>query len=208
MNPIDNAALVFLSVYALAIITPGPNFMLVSNAALGHMRLYGLAAAFGIATGSYLFSLAGIFGLLLLISSWAPMESVLRFVGGGYLLWIGISMLKRLRSTPVNPGGGMHVNLSVSEAYCRGLTTNLTNPKAWAFYLSLFTLLGSPEYSFAGKNLLAFTMFFISLSWYSVVVLVLSSASNKIFAQRTQAFVQGTLGVVLIAMASRILFGY
>ncbi|RME40634.1 MAG: LysE family translocator, partial [Deltaproteobacteria bacterium] len=59
MDSVSLQILSFLSIFTLAIVSPGPNFVLVSRTALVHSRRSGLFAAFGVATGSGLFALAG-----------------------------------------------------------------------------------------------------------------------------------------------------
>lgn len=208
MTSAASVTLLFLSVYTLAIITPGPNFILVSTSALTESRRYGLATSLGIATGSFLFSLAGIFGLLLLVSSWSPMEIALRFCGGGYLLWIGGLMLRNANKEVPAASASLRDNRTCTDAYRRGLLTNLTNPKAWAFYLSLFTLIATPDFSLSGKLFLAFSMFIISFFWYGTVAFLMTSPAAKIFTGRVQQFVQGGLGMLLIVFAVRILLGH
>ncbi len=51
-----------LGVFTLAIVCPGPNFLLVSKTALADSRRAGLYTAFGVAVGSGLFALAGMTG--------------------------------------------------------------------------------------------------------------------------------------------------
>ena len=170
------AIFTFLGVYTLAIVSPGPNFILVTNTALGDSRRAGLFTALGVATGSGLFALAGLAGLLVLVNSLPHFAIILRIAGGGYLTWIGFDMLRNRNRRPVTkivdaPGKGG----SPMAWYRTGLLTNLSNPKAWAFYLSLFTLVMSPDFPLWGKLFLNVAMFLISLGWYSAMVMLISS---------------------------------
>ena len=61
------AIFTFLSAFTFAIVSPGPNFILVTNTALGQSRRAGLLTALGVATGSGLFALAGLVSLLLVL---------------------------------------------------------------------------------------------------------------------------------------------
>jgi len=92
------AIFTFLSVFTFAIVSPGPNFILVTNTALGQSRRAGLLTALGVATGSGLFALAGLVGLLVLVHSIPYFALLTRFVGGGYLAWIGVEMLRHCQS--------------------------------------------------------------------------------------------------------------
>jgi len=195
----------FLTVFALAIISPGPNFVLVVNSAVGESREHSLLTAFGVATGSFLFALAGLFGLLVLVTSWPPLNELLVYLGGGYLFWIGATMLlaSLRRRAPVPASVTQPVALRV--AYRRGLLTNLSNPKAWAFYLSLFSLMVAPDSTVWGKLLLAVSMFLISFTWYAVVALLMSLGRARSLMQVLQPLVQALLGLILIMVSARLL---
>ena len=61
MESIWPAIFTFLGVFTFAIISPGPNFILVTNTALNRSRREGILTATGVATGSDIFA----FGALL-----------------------------------------------------------------------------------------------------------------------------------------------
>ncbi len=58
-----------LFVFSMAIISPGPNFVLVLNTALNRSRREVMYTALGVAIGSTLFAVAGLFGLILILDS-------------------------------------------------------------------------------------------------------------------------------------------
>lgn len=196
-----------LTIFTLAIVSPGPNFILVTKISLTDSRRAGLYTAFGVATGSGLFALAGLTGLLFLISTLPHFAIVIRYLGGGYLTWLGVEMLlhcKRPYSTRVTSSRARTTTLSPSRAYRSGLMTNLTNPKAWAFYLSLFTLVVQPGTPTMAKVALNLAMFAISLGWYTIVVMLISDRRIQPGFIRIQPAIQGCLGLLLIWLATRL----
>ncbi len=202
------AIFTFLSLFTFAIVSPGPNFILVTNTALGQSRRAGLLTALGVATGSGLFALAGLVGLLVLVDSLPYFALITRFVGGSYLAWIGVDMLRHCRSTKApDTATNTQRELSPLASYRIGLLTNLTNPKAWAFYLSLFALLMNPDFPLWGKVVLNIAMFVISFAWYAIVVVLISNRRFKPVFLGLQPVIQGTLGVLLVVLGGRILLG-
>ena len=135
MESIWPAIFTFLGVFTFAIISPGPNFILVTNTALNRSRSEGLLTATGVATGSGIFAFAGLVGLLPLVHSLPHFAEVMRFVGGGYLAWIGLDMLRTCRREIVPETVDKVIGASAMVSYRTGMLTNLTNPKAWAFSL-------------------------------------------------------------------------
>lgn len=208
MEPIWINFVSVLTIFTLAIVSPGPNFILVTKTSLTDSRRAGLYTALGVATGSGLFALAGLTGLLLIISTLPHFAITLRFLGGGYLAWLGIDMLIHCRRSIVTRMATSPISatrLSPARAYRTGLLTNLTNPKAWAFYLSLFSLVVQPGTPATAKVALNVAMFFISLGWYTIVVLLISDSRIQPGFVRLQPVIQSCLGLLLIGLAIRLL---
>ena len=164
--------------------------------------------ALGVATGSGLFALAGLVGLLVLIHSMPYFALMTRFVGGGYLAWIGADMLRHCRNkSAADTATTVQRETSPLASYQIGLLTNLTNPKAWAFYLSLFALLMNPDVPLWGKVVLNIAMIVISFAWYAVVAVLISSRKFQPVFLGLQPFIQGLLGVLLLVLSGKILLG-
>lgn len=206
MHTTWTAIFTFLSVFTFAIISPGPNFILVTNTALIQSRRAGLLTALGVATGSGLFALAGLAGLLVLVHSVPYFAMITRFAGGGYLAWLGFDMLRHCRKR-LTTDTEVKKEISSLSSYRTGLLTNLTNPKAWAFYLSLFALLMNPDFPFWGKVVLNISMFVISFAWYAIVAVLISSRRFQPVFIGLQPVVQCALGVLLVVLGGKVLVG-
>ena len=208
MDPVWLNIFAVLTVFTLAIVSPGPNFIMVVNTALSDSRRAGIYTSLGVATGSGLFALAGMIGLILVINSLPHFAILVRIVGGSYLVWLGFNMIRSSRNLPETAPESLTVTRPTKQpvaAYRTGLLTNLSNPKAWAFYFSLFTLVMTPETPFWAKASLNSAMFVISFAWYaSVAVLITDSRIRPMFL-RVQPVVQSVLGIVLIWLGGRLL---
>lgn len=197
-----------LIVFSLAIISPGPNFIMVVNTSISDSRRAGVYTSLGVATGSGLFALAGMLGLILLINSLPNFAIVIQILGGSYLVWLGYNMILSARKSPSTDSSINAVQLpalSSFSAYRLGLLTNLTNPKAWAFYFSLFTLVMTPETPLWSKVLLNIAMFGLSFVWYALVAVLITDNRIRPMFLRVQPVVQSVLGVVLIWLGGRLL---
>jgi len=113
-------------------LTPGPNSLL----ALTHGALYGarrtlLTIIGGVFGFSALIALA-MFGLTALLQASASVLTVLKWVGGAYLLWLGIQLWR-------SPALQLDVNtrvarLSNAGMLRQGLLSAMANPKVLLFY--------------------------------------------------------------------------
>ncbi|NTY91834.1 LysE family translocator [Pseudomonas putida] len=123
-------------IYLLASIglslTPGPNSLL----ALTHGALYGARRTlFTIVGGVFGFSaLIGLtmFGLSALLQTSASVLSVLKWVGGAYLVWLGIQLWR-------SPGLQLELTersarLGNAGLFRQGLLSAMANPKVLLFY--------------------------------------------------------------------------
>ena len=123
-------------IYLLASIglslTPGPNSLL----ALTHGALYGARRTlFTIVGGVFGFSALialAMFGLTALLQTSASVLTVLKWVGGAYLVWLGIQLWR-------SPALHLEVNaraarLSSAGMFRQGLLSAMANPKVLLFY--------------------------------------------------------------------------
>ena len=207
----DHNFLTVLLVFSLAIISPGPNFILVVNRALTVSRQSAVYTAFGVAVGSGLFAFAGMLGLILLINSLPYFSVLIRLLGGGYLLYLGLSMvwsgIRRAGLTATDMPKAK-VAQRPATAFLSGLTTNLTNPKAWAFYFSLFTLVVDPATPVRLKMVLVLIMFLISFSWYATMAVLVSDRRVQQRFLSFQPVIRSVLGSLLAFIGGRMLLRY
>lgn len=123
-------------IYLLASIglslTPGPNSLL----ALTHGALYGARRTlFTIVGGVFGFSALialAMFGLSALLQTSASVLGILKWVGGAYLVWLGVQLWRspalHLEVTPQTP------RLSNASLLRQGLLSAMANPKVLLFY--------------------------------------------------------------------------
>ena len=195
-----------LLIFTIAIISPGPNFIFVVNRSLSDSRRTGFYSAFGVSTGSGIFAIAGLLGLIVLISALPYFSVFIRYLGGGYLIYLGITMLASYRQKPqIVQKTSDHILMAPLAAYWTGLFTNLTNPKAWAFYLSLFTLMIENHYPAWAKVFLAVCMFLISFCWYALMAFLISDRRIQGRFLQIQPVIKSVLGSLLFLLGGKLL---
>jgi threonine/homoserine/homoserine lactone efflux protein len=128
---------VSLATYAAAAavltVTPGLDTALVlRTAATGSARQAGLAAL-GIVAGCFSWAIVVSVGLGAVLAASQVAYSIVRWVGAGYLVWVGYKMLRHPRQTFVVQTAGLKADRT---AFGTGLLTNLLNPKVGIFYVS------------------------------------------------------------------------
>jgi len=115
-------------------LSPGPDmiFILAQTAKRGVRA--GFAAMFGIWTGAFVHVLFAALGLSAILSTSATAFAVVKWIGAGYLIWLGIQALH-------SKGSDMSINtntpnMSLQRIYKQGVLVSILNPKVAIFFLA------------------------------------------------------------------------
>ena len=120
------------SVMIAAAFIPSVSTLTVSARAVALGFSHGVLTTLGIVVGDILFILIAIYGLSLLIQVMGNYFSLIRYIGGIYLIWLGI-MLWRTKLD--NNGIINNTNSSLLYSFMTGLFITLGDQKAIFFYL-------------------------------------------------------------------------
>ena len=81
-------------VHLLALASPGPDFLFVSQTAASRPRTQALAGVLGIALGIAVLAALALLGLHVLLHRLAWLQRTVAIAGGAYLLWMGFQLLR------------------------------------------------------------------------------------------------------------------
>jgi threonine/homoserine/homoserine lactone efflux protein len=191
---------------ALAIMSPGANFALVTSVALGASRRAGVMTGLGLALASFTWALLAVAGLGLVLRNLPWLHNALRWAGALYLVYLGMHMLEGARRPVKVVSQGEPV--SALWALRRGYLVSMTNPKAVAFYGCILALLippRAPQWVYGATVTLAAL---ISAGWYCGVALLLSHAAVRQRFLRAKTVIEAALGLSLLLLGGRLLTGH
>ncbi|MEV0123659.1 LysE family translocator [Streptomyces sp. NPDC050703] len=135
----------FLGVVVLAYLVPGPDFLVIVRAAARRASL-GRAAALGAQAGLCVHMCAAAMGLSAIATRSALAFTVIKFAGAAYLILLGVRALLDARRRPAGPdhtgnphpaGPAAGPALRRRDSFAEGFLTNVLNPKAALFFLSV-----------------------------------------------------------------------
>jgi len=130
----SSAFTLFIAMSILALI-PGPGVLCVTARSSVGGFSHGLSTAAGIVAGDYVFISFALAGLATLSTVLGDLFFIIKYVGAGYLIWLGISLFVS-GSKPDSP---TTIRRSSHFAgFSAGIITTLGNPKAILFYISFF----------------------------------------------------------------------
>ncbi|KEQ11377.1 hypothetical protein GZ77_25005 [Endozoicomonas montiporae] len=208
----EHPFLIIGATHLIALMSPGPDAALIVNNSIRLSKEKALWAAFGISCGILVHTILALTGMSVLIQEVPWIKAVLQFCGGSFLLYLGISSLKSARqhhsfTTAPSEGQPAQPNISPNSMtiWFQGLATNVLNPKALVYFISIFSSVVTVSSSFTFKALMAFEMFGLSMLWFSFLALVLSSSSVQQKLGRMNAAILSLTGVLFIAVGCAIL---
>jgi threonine/homoserine/homoserine lactone efflux protein len=111
----------------------------------------GFVASLGIGAGCFVHIAAAGFGLSALLAASATAFTVLKWLGGAYLIWIGITMLRA--HTDEAPAASAPLPQTLYSVFAQGFLTNALNPKVALFFLAFLPQFIDPN---AAHKALAF----------------------------------------------------
>ncbi|MCF3641177.1 LysE family translocator [Rhizobium sp. TRM95111] len=131
--------------YLIATASPGPAILAIIATSISRGRRAGLALAFGVLSGSYVWAILTASGLSALVRTYGQAIVVLKIVGGCYLLWLAWNALRAARKSQDAYRAQLAAlpALSLRRQYLKGLGIHITNPKA-IFNWIMLTSLGMP----------------------------------------------------------------
>jgi RhtB (resistance to homoserine/threonine) family protein len=170
-----NEWFLLVTVFSVALASPGPDFIMAIRNSVMYGRKAGVITAIGFAAGVMVHLSYCIMGLSAIIAQSALLFTILKFVGAGYLIWVGI---KALRSKGMDPSSINNPEVravkSARSAFMDGFITNIMNPKAILFFFALFTQILQPEQSLSHMMAYGLTIVMMVALWFSFVALALT----------------------------------
>lgn len=202
----------------LAVISPGPDFAMVSKTSLLKGRQEGILCAFGISTAISVHLAYTLLGLGVVFANNVWVLNTLRYLGAMYLIWLGISALWPdikacfLRAKPQWKNKSLECNPMPSNkqpqnrsAFWSGFACNALNPKTMLFIVSLFSQVISADTSLLMELGYGAYIALAHFLWFALVACLLTSASIqqkvmifKIWIERVTGLLMASLGLRLL----------
>jgi RhtB (resistance to homoserine/threonine) family protein len=180
----------------LAVISPGPDFAMVSRNSVLSSRRTGVLTAVGIGGGVLLHVGYTLLGVGLVIQQTVWLFDALKIIGAAYLVWLGVKMLRTKTSTRDAPQSPLV--MSDFGAVRTGFLTNALNPKTTVFIVSLFMQIVEPATPLPVQ--LGYGLFICAahVIWFSLVALFFSAGTIRNRIIRARGWIDRLFGSVLV----------
>ncbi len=193
-------------IHLVALISPGPDFFMTLRNSLTYSRKSGIFTAIGFGFGIGVHISYSLIGLALLISKSPMLFNIIKYLGAIYLMYLGIQSLREKTQNILTSDIDKEKDISPIKAIGIGFLTNVLNPKATLFFLSLFTLVITPDVSQNTMLIISSILILTTIMWFSIVAYFITQKSIQILYNKYQKVVLKSLGVILITVAFKIAF--
>lgn len=179
-------------------LTPGPNMAWLALLSVERGRLAGLAAVGGMALGLLLLGLAAGFGLGTLIAENRFAYELLRWGGIGFLVYLAWDSYRSSRQPPEQDDTGSRLPVF----FRRALVTNLLNPKAALFYVTVLPNFTDPAQPAAWQSL-TLTLVYVAIATTVHAAIALAGARLRplFVTERARRLLGAGAAVLLVGIA-------
>ena len=185
----------------LAVISPGPDFAMVTRNSYLFGRRTGLLCALGIALGVQVHVAYTMFGVSLLMHHAHALLSIVKLAGAAYLIWIGIQTLRNRKAIRVDADAADDAPAVSGMAALRmGFLTNALNPKTTLFVVSTYTQVVNAHTPTPVQFGYGLFMSAAHWAWFSIVAWCFGATAMRAAMLRRQRLLDGVIGSALCAL--------
>ncbi len=192
-------------VHLLAVASPGPDFAVVVRESVTQGRRVGSWTALGVGCGIFVHVAYSLLGIGLIVSQSIVLFNLFKWLAAAYLVYLG---WRALRARPMNleaiDGANAPVARSAWRAFVIGFVTNGLNPKATLFFLSLFTVVISPDTPLLVQAGYGFYLAGATALWFLLVAWLFSRGRVRAGFARMGHWFDRLTGAVLIGLGVRL----
>ncbi|MCW8330982.1 LysE family transporter [Photobacterium sp. SDRW27] len=195
VNYLEVAAHIIV-IWTLAAITPGANVILTMNTALRFKRQLAVWSALGVSAAVMVWGALGASGVLIILKTFPWLFTVMKVLGGLYLLYLGLSRIiaARRQKKYSKSIDDYSCQLSPIQLFRLSFVTSLLNPKTGLFVVSLFSVALPASMTVVLSLMSMMLMGMITLIWHLFLVVVFSKPSAQQLYQKSSHMIDYLTG--------------
>lgn len=198
------AAAFIAGVWTVTVLSPGPNLLATLHATARGGARAGVTTAAGIGLGTAIWAGVSLAGLAVLFETVAWAYTAVKLVGAAYLIVVGLKLLLQRNTTaPITPGGAP-AQRDLRRAFLFGLATDLSNPKAAAFFASLFAVSIPAGAPLAFQVGICALVVGIAAGWYALAAVIFARPRVAAAYGRARRWIERATGALFVAAGLRL----
>lgn len=186
----------------LAVISPGPSFLITARTAVAQSRADGVKVALGLGAGTVVWSSAALLGLNAMFHAVPILFAAMKALGALFLLYIAYTIFRQAAEPlGIEPGGE-----KLANPFLKGFLTQIANPKVAVFFGSILVAMLPAQVPLWMVLALIFMVSFNEVWWYAAVSLFFGSGPVRNFYLRAKAWIDRVTGLFLGGLGLRLLW--
>ncbi|MDM1696669.1 LysE family transporter [Thiopseudomonas alkaliphila] len=195
---------IFLTValaHFLALLSPGPDFVLVVKSAIKNDKSKAIGVAAGIASANAFYIALCLAGVGAILASSITIMIALKIIGGIFLVFLAVQALRAKKNDYADFGLDTTTNknghTTFVKEFATGFMSGALNPKNLLFYLSLFTVVLTNDVNLTFKISLGVWMTMVVFAWDTAVIFLLSTKKVRNQFTKSAFYIDKVTGAIL-----------
>lgn len=191
------------SIAVLMAVIPGADFVMVTRTSMRNGRLAGLYTTLGVCLSICIHAGYSIAGVAVVIANSVWLFSLIKYCGTAYLIYIAWQLLT-IRELLNTQQANESLKISNLAALRLGFMSNILNPKAPIFFVSIFTQVVSLETPLVMQISYGLIIVFAHLVWFGCVALLISHPNLLPRFNRHKLKIDMAAGIMLLLFAIKL----
>lgn len=182
----------FVPAALILLLIPGPSVIFITTKSISYGRREGLKSVIGVELGGLTHAMLAAAGLSLILMESSFAFDVVKFLGAGYLFYLGARVLfSRKESHPesssqVSKAGG-------NNSFLNGFLVDLLNPKVALFFYAFLPQFVVPGYGSYSFQIILFGLFFAGIGLCTDGLYAILSSSARYRLSKKLSHLTGNL---------------
>ena len=193
------------SLHLFAVASPGPDFALVIRQCFRYGKKAAVWASLGISVGILVHVSLSLIGLGLVIAYQPSIFYGLKILASLYIFYLGVVSIFNKSILHLDEKEKSSTTLYL-RSFLTGLVTNTLNPKAFLFFITVFTLVISPSTSQLLQSIYGLYMSLATFLWFALISIIFTNESMTSKYVDLLPWIERTVGFILVIISIQILF--
>ncbi len=185
----------------LALLSPGPDFVLIVKSAIKNGGKKSIGVAAGISSANALYIALCLIGVGSILASSVKVMVALKVLGGLFLIYLAIQALHakkdNYKELALSKDNDSQSDSTWPREFITGFMSGILNPKNLMFYLSLFTVVLTKDVSLSFKLALGIWMTMVVFLWDVAIIYLLSTSRVRSKFSKMAYYIDKLTGAIL-----------
>jgi threonine/homoserine/homoserine lactone efflux protein len=181
--PDGTSLLAFVAAALVVLLIPGPGVLYVVARSISQGQRAGLVSVLGLSAGAFVHVVAATVGLSALLAASAAAFGVVKLLGAGYLIYLGI---RALMSSQPRADVEIPAPRSLRRLFVDGVIVSVLNPKVAVFFLAFL-----PHFADPLRGSVSTQMFVLGLLYCALAIC--TDGAYALLAGRLRHWMRGSM---------------